>query len=121
MIRFTFLMIMTMSVGCADAFVNSNGEVPASYVASVASYESSAEWDHFDDGTFATYDRIKLIIISPDSDKGRTLSFTVPPSQFDEDSPFRRIGTRLTFLLDAPESGLSVLAWGSLRNPTVLN
>ena len=83
--------------------------------ATVVSYEHNVQWSHFEDGSFAAYDRLKLQLESNDS-----LSVSVTTTELPDDSPFRRAGTRFTFTLTDPIRPDVHLAWGAINNPTVI-
>lgn len=78
------------------------------------------EWDHFDDGSFATRDRLTLRLDPMVNADIETLSISVLPNDLPDDSPFRSKGTRLTFALAEPLDPEFHLAWGALENPTIV-
>ena len=106
-------------VGDIDYRIKSAVAPTVKMMATVASYEPAAEWDHFDDGTFSAYDKITLKVLTPERHAGTTLSITVLPTEFPEDSAFRTAGTRLSFTVRESDIGATGLAWGAIGDPTI--
>ncbi len=106
-------------VGDIDYQITSSERTDVKMTAMVASYEPSAEWDHFDDGTFSAYDKLTLKVVTPQRHAGTTISVTVPPIEFPEDSAFRTTDTRLTFTIRESDIGATGLAWGALDDVTI--
>ncbi len=114
MFRFaTSLLLLPMLCGCNSQTPTT---APPTLTATVISYEPNAEWDHFDDGSFATYDHLILQLDSNDS-----LWVAVSPGELAEDSPLRRSGTRFTFTLTEPLDTDTHLAWGALNHLTIID
>ncbi len=84
--------------------------------ATVVSYSSGVEWDHFDDGTFDVRDQLQLTV-APDNEP---LSVSLSSHDLPEDSPFRIAGTRFTFEFEQPHTTDAQLFWGALKSPTVI-
>jgi biopolymer transport protein ExbD len=110
---------MCDEVGDIDYQIASSESMDVKMTAIVASYEPAAEWDHFDDGTFSAYDVITLKVVTPERHAGTTFSFTVPPTEFSEDSAIRTTGTRLTFTVRESDIGATGLAWGAVGDPAI--
>lgn len=106
-------------VGDIDYQIASSESTDVKMTAMVASYEPAAEWDHFDDGTFSAYDVITLKVVTPERHAGTTLSVTVPPTEFPEDSAFRTTSTRMSFTVRESDIGATGLAWGAIDDPTI--
>ncbi len=121
MFRFaTILGLLTLLSGCSAKVPSSSADAsPLRMTATVVSYEPNSEWDHFDDGSFATYDTLTLKIESTGNNERESLAISVSPTDLPNDSPFRIAGTRITFTLDDPISSDVHLAWGALKYPKV--
>jgi hypothetical protein len=118
MFRLTLLFVIAVFAGCTQPTMSSASRSPEPIRATVVSYETNAEWDHFDDGTFAARDKLTLSLdASVPGDTG-TLSISLLPADLAENSPFRLPGTQMTFTLDEPITSGIYLAWGALKNPT---
>ncbi|TWU26908.1 hypothetical protein Pla52o_07640 [Novipirellula galeiformis] len=109
----TSLLLLPMLCGCNSQTPTT---APPTLTATVISYEPNAEWDHFEDGSFATYDHLRLKLDSEDS-----FSVAVSPDDLPDDSPLRRSGTRFTFTLTEPLDTDTHLAWGAFHNPTIID
>ena len=94
---------------------SSSNPVPL-ITATVVSYNSNVEWDHFDDGSFDVRDQLELNI-APDDKK---LVVSLPPNELPDESPFRITGTRFTFRLEEPHRNDAELFWNAIIDPTVL-
>ena len=118
MFRLATMMLLILLCGCNSTTptVETVGARRDSYTATVASYDQNAEWDHFDDGSFATFDHLTLEI-----DDNKSISVAVSPNTLPEDSPFRISGTCFRFTLSEPLKTDSQLAWGSIIDPTVVD
>lgn len=116
MFRFAPFSLLVLLCSC-----NSNPPVDVSdssqpaLTATVVRYAQNAEWDHFEDGSFATYDQLALKL-----DSNESFSVAVPPITFPEKSPFRVSGTRFTFTLSEPLEASTHLAWGAINDPTIV-
>lgn len=120
MFRFAAILVLLTLCGCTTKSTSqSSDNSQLSIVATVVTYESNVEWDHFDDGSFATYDKLTIQLESsvPDND---SLAISISPTDLPDDSPFRVPGTRMTFTLDNPITPDVHLYWGALNNPTVV-
>jgi len=116
MFRFSTFFLLVLLCGCNSqppTDVGNNSQ-PA-LTATVVSYERNAEWDHFDDGSFATYDHLTLELDSDES-----FSVSVSPDTFTDESSFRVSGTRFTFTLSEPLDPKTHLAWGAINDPTII-
>ena len=117
---FTIFVAILCISGCATKDVaESSDPVSSPILATVVSYEPNTQWDHFDDGSFATYDTLTIELKSSENTENVLLAVSVSPNEIPDHSPFRQPGTRMTFTLDEPISDNVHLAWGALINPTV--
>ncbi len=116
MFRFATFFVLVLLCGCNSQPPTDIGDNSGpALAATVVSYEQNAEWDHFDDGSFATYDHL---ILKLDSDE--SFSVAVSPDTLPDESPFRVSGTRFTFTLSEPFSARTHLAWGAINDPTII-
>ena len=110
-----FFFLMSLC-GCNSQLPTDVGDnARPALTATVVSYRQNAEWDHFDDGSFATYDHLALRLDSDES-----FSVAVSPDTLPEESPFRVSGTRFTFTLSEPLNANTHLAWGAINDPTII-
>lgn len=117
MFRFATFLLLVLLCGCntqPETDVGDNSQ--PSLIATIVSYGHNAEWDHFDDGSFATYDHLALKL-----DSGESFSIAVSPETLPEESPFRMADTRFTFTLSEPLNADTHLVWGSINDPTVID
>jgi hypothetical protein len=120
MCRIAAILVLVTLCGCTTkSKSNSSDNSRPSIVATVVAYESNVEWDHFGDGSFATYDKLTLQLESSLNPDNESLAISVSPTDLPDDSPFRVPGTRMTFTLDNPITPDVHLTWGTLKNPTV--
>ncbi len=114
MFRVLAVLVLLVVAGCRQnaSDTTTNGH---RYLATVASYTSSAEWDQFEDGSFAAYDALSL-----KCDGIGTIEVSVPAESLSDDSPFRKQGTRFSFQLDKPLDEATRLSWGSIKQPLVI-
>ena len=115
--RWAIIILLVSILGCSshpDSL--SSDESGPVLTATVVSYNSGVEWDHFDDGSFDVRDQLQLAIAPSDD----PLSVSLSPSDLPTDSPFRIAGTRFTFQLDQPLSADTPLFWEALNSPAVL-
>lgn len=89
------------------------------FTATVVSYDLNVEWDHFEDGSFATRDRLQLKLDSVGARDGE-LAVSLLPTDLPDDSPIRISGTRLTFSLESPIEPDFHLGWGALTDVRVI-
>jgi hypothetical protein len=121
MLRFATIFVLLILGGCTTKSASTSSDNSQhSVVATVVGYESNVEWDHFDDGSFATYDKLTLQLETPANSNNKSLVISVSPTDLANDSPFRVSGTRMTFTLDDPITPDVNIAWGALKNPTVV-
>ena len=117
MLRYVTIILLACMLGCnSQPDSNSSRSAVPMLTATVVSYDSGVEWDHFDDGSFDVRDQLQLTIAPND----RPLSLSLAPNELPEDSPFRSAGTCFTFHLDEPITTDTQLFWGGLNRPTVL-
>ncbi len=111
----TMLTLLTL-FGChSNPPGNAERSSPADQTATVVSYERNVQWDHFDDGSFATYDQLTLKL-----DSNESVSVAVSPEELPDDSAFRIPGTRFTFTLTEPLDAGTHLAWGAIADPVII-
>ncbi|MDB5064475.1 MAG: hypothetical protein JWM18_909 [Chloroflexi bacterium] len=72
--------------------------VPVHVIATVRQYIPDAIHDHFDDGSFASYDATQLAVVEPERlrPEALTIHHSEKPTP---DSPWRQVGRRLSFTI----------------------
>lgn len=85
--------------------------------ASVDTYQPNAEWLHFEDGSFDTFDHLHLTLLP----EGESLTVSLSPQDLSTDSPLRVPGTKLKFSLDAPIDSGTSLYWNALQDPVIVD
>jgi len=110
------MLIAVLGCNSQQKANNSSSSPNTSLTATVVSYQSSVEWDHFQDGSFETHDQLQLKLDPDDA----SLSVSLSPKVLPPDSPLRIAGTRFSFHLDSPISSNTKLFWGAVKDPTVL-
>jgi hypothetical protein len=120
MMRLALSLSLLVACGCSEPTASTDDSSKAMIAATVVSYETNAEWDHMENGAFAARDILTLELDAPVHGSKKTLAVSLLPTDLAEDSPFRKPGTRLTFVLDESIDDDIHLAWGALKNPTVV-
>ena len=121
--RCATIALLVFMLGCSSSSESgsqsdsdSSSSSVALRTATVVSYKSGVEWDHFDDGAFEVRDQLQLSI-EPNAD---LVSVSLSPKALSKESPFRIAGTRFTFQSDLPISSETRLFWDALKSPTVV-
>ena len=116
------LSVLTLWLTCACHPATRSGGTPASVMltARVEGVSEGASWDHFDDGSFATYDAITFAVVSPGLLAGRLITVLVEPERLPKSSVLRSVGSRCTFGIDPASLEAETIYWGAIEELRVL-
>ena len=106
------------ALGCVPAAKSSSRA--SSFIAVIESYESDAEWEHYDDGSFSNWDRMQVRLLNPSVLKDRRLSIRLSAQTLPPDSPLRRKEATFLFQMSPALLEQQVIDWGDLQTPQPL-
>ncbi len=124
-VRFELRGLIAAIVLCAICGCTRDGAVPkdpsqGKIRATVVACEIGVQWDHFEDGSFAAYDQITLRIDSSQKQKKPIVRVIVGSNELPANSPYRSVGTRLTFSFDGDLPTEDKIYWGALEDRQLL-